>query len=189
MASIAMLVYWRVSTFETRDIDININQQLWGGNLETQWTTFYLCWYQLAQWGRWINPLRLGSAQMKTRCCGDVRENKGHTHMWDIFSLEEIPGTQSSIPELTQILHQGSKYISHQCKRTNNYFNPDILMCLENLKSTFNTMIISSRRHLDHLNSPILMPRVLKKATTGDFQRQVQAKASALPPGLWEDGP
>ena len=54
-------------------------------------------------------------------------------------------------------------HISHQCKRKNNYLNPDILMCLDNLKSTFNTMIISSKRHLDHLNSPILMPRVPKK--------------------------
>ena len=61
-------------------------------------------------------------------------------------------------------------------------------MCLDNLKPTFNTMIIHGYRHLDHLNSSILMPRVPNKPQK-DFQRQVQVKASALPPGLWEDGP
>jgi hypothetical protein len=45
-------------------------------------------------------------------------------------------------------------------QKKKNYLNPDILMCLDNLKSTFNTMMISFSAWRDHLNSPILMSRV-----------------------------
>ena len=66
-----------------------------------------------------------------------------------------------------------------------NYSNPDILVCLDHLKSTFNAMFISFFGVSPDF--PMFDAKIPAQKTTWMFQ--VQAKARALPPGLWEDGP